>query len=160
MVWFGRYNPRRTITPAVGAFFVGLLFHAIDQAIAFRAGPIPILLTAPTVGVLVYLRLRSATEPRRAALLFTWGFVGSGLGVLAVYLLTVNYQLPRALTGPEMVALDFMMFLWFVFAVAFVYASATRLEGPRETLVVLTVPLVQAAFVSVLVVLVELGVYA
>lgn len=161
MAGFEQYiDPRNTFTPALVAFLLGLLLHAIDQTIAFRAGPIPILLTAPTVGILVYLRLRPATGIRRAAALLVWGIVGSGLGVLGVYLLTANYQLPRSPTGPEMVGVDLVMFLWFVAALTAVYASATRFEGFRETPALLAAPLLQAAFVPVFVTFVELGLYA
>lgn len=113
------------------AFLLGLGIHLIDQALFVRAGPIPILLTAPVVATLVYLRFRDATRRRILALL-AWGAVGSGIGVLGLSLSVVNYQLPRAMTDLEMILYDLGMFLWFVLALAAVYAIAAgaAIESP------------------------------
>jgi hypothetical protein len=150
---------RESKLPVVLVLAVGLLLHAIDQAAFARAGPVPILLTAPAVATLVYLRVRSATR-RRTVGLVGWGAVATGLGVLGAYLVAVRYQLPRALTGLEMVLYDLGMFLWFVVVLAVVYAVAARNPGRPAVLALLSAPALQAAFGFVLVLLAEMGVYA
>ncbi len=150
---------RESKLPTVLVLVVGLLLHAVDQAAFVRAGPVPILLTAPAVATLVYLRVRSATR-RRAFGLVGWGAVATGLGVLGVYVVAVSYQLPRALTGLEMVLYDLGMFLWFVVVLAAVYAVAASNPGRPAVFALLSAPLYQAAFGVVLVLLVEAGVYA
>lgn len=154
-----RSNPRRSLIPAILAFLLGLSIHLIDQALFHRAGPIPILLTAPVVATLVYLRFRDATRRRILALL-VWGAVGSGIGVLGVYVSIVNYQLPRAMTDLEMSLYDLGMFLWFVLALAALYAIAAKRRDRMEIGLLLVAPIVQAAFSVVMRLLVVLGLYA
>lgn len=154
-----RIHPRTSLLPAVTAFLLGFGIHLIDQGLFARAGPIPILLTAPVVATLVYLRFRDATRGRILALL-VWGAVGSGIAVLGIYVATVNYQLPRALTDLEMVLYDLGMFLWFVLALAAVYAIAARRRGRGAVGVLLLAPIAQAAFAGVMRLLVALGIYA
>lgn len=138
---------------------VGLLLHAMDQAISFRAGPVPILVTAPIVATLIYLFVRKTSAWRTLGLL-AWGVVGSGLGVLGVYLVAGSYRLPRALTNWEMMVYDFGMFLWFVLALAAVYGVAASLSRRKAVVVLLSGPVVQATFALVLILLVEVGLYA
>lgn len=94
---------RRRVSP-------GNLFHALDQAVAFRAGPVPILVTKPAVAVLAYFHNCNASYQRLAALL-AWGVVTSAAAVVAFSLLTANDYLPRNPTRAELVAIDFGMFL-------------------------------------------------
>jgi hypothetical protein len=150
-------NPRQSLVPTGVVFLLGLGVHAIEQALFVRAGPIPIVVTAPLVATLLYLWLRDATRARTLVLL-AWGAVSSVIAILAVYLLTVSYELPRALTEVEMVLYDLAMFLWFVLALAAVYAFVARRDGPHF-LVALS-PVLQAAFSLSLRVLVALGIYA
>lgn len=138
-------HPRESLFPALAALIAGIILHAIDQALAFRAGPIPILLTAPIVGTLVYLHFRDVTM-RWIIGLAVWGFVGSGIAVIGVYLRVVNVILPRSLTESEMVLYDFGMFLWFVCALAAVYALAAHSPRRRAVGLVLISPIAQAAF--------------
>lgn len=152
-------HPRVSVLPAVLALLVGTGVHAVDQLLFRRAGPIPILLTAPVVATLVYLYVRDATHQRLLALV-AWGVVGSGVAVLGVYVSVVNFYLPRALTELEMVVYDLGMFLWFVLVLAGVYALAARSRRPRGVYVVLFGPLVQAAFGLLTRVLVAAGLYA
>lgn len=153
-----RTQPRLSLRPAVVALLVGAVLHMLEQAIATRAGPVPILVTAPVVAVFVYLRCHEASYQRLATLL-GWGIVGSGVAVIGHYLLTVNYFLPRPLTGAEMVVYDFGMFLWYVLALAGMYTVAARSRGRTAVLVLLLAPVVQTAFALVMVILVELGLY-
>lgn len=138
------------------AFLVGLGLHAVDQAVAFRAGPVPALVTAPVVATLVY-RSTARVTTRRLAGLVTWGLVGSGAAVVAVYLTGVSYVLPRPLTGLEQVLYDAGLFLWFVLALTAAYAVAARTGGRRAVLAVACGPLVQAAFALLPVVLVAVA---
>lgn len=154
-----RTQSRLSLRPASVAFLLGAVLHALDQAVAFRAGPVPILATAPAVAVLTSLHFREASYQRLAALL-VWGVVASGAAVLGLYLLTVNYTLPRPLTGMEMVAYDFGMFLWFVLALVGTYVAAARRRGRAALLALLLSPVVQCAFAVVMVVLVGFGLYA
>ncbi|MDS0297378.1 hypothetical protein NDI76_01310 [Halogeometricum sp. S1BR25-6] len=156
----GRHaHPRTSLLPAAAALLVGLLLHAIDQSIAFRAGPGPILVTAPVVATLCYLRVREASSKRILGLL-GWGVAGSGLGVLGVYVVAVSYLLPRELTGQEMVLYDLGMFLWFVVALAAAYVVAGSVSRPLAAAALLGAPVAQASVTLVLVLLVELGLFA
>lgn len=148
-----------SLRPVGVAFLLGAVLHALDQAVAFRAGPVPILVTAPIVAVFTYLHFREASYQRLAALL-AWGVVASGVAVVGLYLLTANYALPRPLTGAEMVAYDLGMFLWVVLALGGTYAAAARRHGRAAVLALLLSPVVQTAFAAVMVVLVESGIYA
>lgn len=154
-----RVHPRTSLLPAVAALLVGLLLHAIDQSVAFRAGPVPILVTAPVVATLCYLRVREASA-RRILGLLGWGVVGSGLGVLGVYVVAMSHRLPRALTGPEMVLYDLGMFLWFVVALAVAYAVAGSVSRWSAAAVLLGAPVAQASFALATVLLAELGLFA
>jgi hypothetical protein len=115
--------------------------------------------TAPAVATLCHLRVRSATRGRILALL-GWGVAGSGLGVLGVYVVAVSYRLPRALTAREMVLYDAGMFLWFVVVLAVAYAVAGRVSRRAAVAVLLGAPVAQAAYALVLVLLVEVGLFA
>jgi hypothetical protein len=92
--------------------------------------------------------------------LLGWGVVGSGLGVLGVYVVAVSYQLPRALTDREMVLYDAGMFLWFAVALAAAYVVAGRVSRRAAVAALLGAPVAQAAYALVLVLLVELGLFA
>lgn len=157
--FYHRVRPRESLVPVVIAFLLGLVIHAVDQALFVRAGPFPILLTAPIVATLTYLRVRNATR-RRVFALLAWGFVGSGAAVLGVYLAVVGYELPRALTGLEMVLYDLGMFLWFVLTLAAAYALSAHRRGRSAVVALLLGPVVQAAFALLMVLLVESGLYA
>lgn len=154
-----RVRPRESLLPAAVAFLLGVVAHAVDQTLFVRAGPIPLLLTAPVVATLVYLRFADATR-RQVLTLLAWGFVGSGLAVLAVYLQAVGRELPRAMTETEMVLYDLGLFLWFVVALAAAYAVAARGDGRRDVAALLLGPVVQAAFPLLMVLLVETRIYA
>ena len=152
-------SPRTLRLLAAAALLVGGLLHTLDQALYARAGPLPLLLTAPVVATLSYLSAREATR-RRVFLLVAWGFVGSGVAVLLVYLAVAGHVLPRAMTESEMALYDAGMFLWFVLALAAAYVVAAR-RRPRETTVaVLLAPVAQSAYGLLLRALVALGLYA
>jgi hypothetical protein len=125
----------------------------------FRAGPVPVLVFAPSVAVLTYLYLRPETKLRWALVLFCWGAIGSGLAILGVYLVGTSYQLPRPMTDPELVLYDLGLFLWFVLLLTGVYAGAARDVGRvRHRLVpVLLGPFLQFVWILVVVALAELG---
>lgn len=145
--------------PAAVALLLGIALHAVDQALFVRAGPVPILLTAPVVATLLYRRTRGVG--RRAALaLLAWGLVGSGAAVLAVYAGVVGFELPRALTEFERVLYDLGMFLWFVLALAGAYAVAARTRGRASVAALLLGPVAQAAYALLLRLLVAAGLYA
>lgn len=154
-----RLDPRRSLIPVIVAVLLGLGLHAVDQTLYFRAGPVPILLTAPVVATLGYLYREPATGMVRLIALLAWGGIGSGLGVLGVYLVAVSYELPRPLTSSEMLLFDLGMFLWFVLALTAAYAVAARADGMRAYVALLLGPLLQAAYGLLLVVLVTIGVY-
>ncbi|MFC7137338.1 hypothetical protein ACFQRB_14530 [Halobaculum litoreum] len=65
-------RPAESSVPAVVAFVVGLLVHGAYEVVAVRAGPVPIVVTAPVVATLAYLRFAPASRLRIAALL-GWG---------------------------------------------------------------------------------------
>jgi hypothetical protein len=144
------------VVPLLAALAAGLVVHAVNQSLSLRAGPVPILLAASVVGVLVSLRARPATSLPRAAALLCWGVLAAGLGVLGVYLWVVGYWLPRPLTGAEAVAFDLAMFCWFVAAAAVTAALAARSGGRRGGLLLLATPVVQAAFGPVSTAVVEI----
>lgn len=156
-----RFDPRDSRLPVALTFLVGLLVHAIDQMLYFRAGPIPILITASTVAVLAYLYVRPETRIRWLVVLLCWGVVGSGLALLGVFLIGSSYQLPRSMTDQELVLFDLGLFLWFVLALAGAYVLAARsIDSNRQTLAAaLTGPFLQFAWMPVFIVLVELGQY-
>ncbi|SDM60460.1 hypothetical protein SAMN04487949_2229 [Halogranum gelatinilyticum] len=154
-----RFRPQISLASVVVAFLLGTLAHAVDQMLFVRAGPIPLLLTAPVVATLLYVRLRATTRQQVLALL-GWGVVGSGLAVLGVYLRVVGYYLPRPLTPTEMVLYDFGMFLWFVLGLSAVYVLAARRTGRTAIATLLLGPVVQALFGFVTVFLVETGLYS
>lgn len=150
-----RIDPRESTLPIFLVFFGGVLMHAVDQVLHFRAGPIPILITAPTFASLAYILSRPNTSIRHFGLLLLWGFVGTGLAVLAVALHAISYQLPRAMTEPEMVLYDLGMFLWFAFTLAGAYRIAARItERNRHVLAVALGPILQAGWVIVIILLV------
>lgn len=156
-----RYDPRDSHLPVGLTFLGGLLIHAIDQLLHFRAGPIPILITAPSVAVLAYLYVRPETRIRWLVVLLCWGAVGSGLALLGVFLLGSSYQLPRSMTDQELVLFDLGSFLWFVVTLAGAYAvAARRIDSTRGMVAAtLTGPLLQFAWMPVFIVLVEVGQY-
>lgn len=152
--------------PAVIAFLVGLTLHGIDQSLHARAGPVPILVAAPTVATLAYLASRPDASGRRITGLLGWGGVGSGLAILVFFVIVVQYQLPRSLTGPEMVVLDVAMFLWFVGALTAAYVVAANVEsttdiGARRSIAAIAAaPVLQAMFVLLVVFLAEIWSYS
>lgn len=154
-----RFDPRASLTPAAVALLVGLVAHAVDQALFVRAGPVPALVTAPVVATLLYLHLRDATR-WQTLLLLAWGAVGSGLGILGVYLVAVGYELPRVLTPVEMVLWDFGLFLWFVLVLGVTYVVTARRRGWTTVATLLLAPVVQATYALFLVALVVTGVCA
>lgn len=154
-----RFDPRVSLTPAAIAFLVGLVGHAVDQALFVRAGPVPAVLTAAVVATLLYLHRRDATLWQALALL-AWGVVASGLGILGLYLLTVSSELPRALTETEMILYDLGLFLWFVLVLGGAYWSAAGRGRRTAAVALLLAPVAQAAYALLLVVLVVTGLYA
>jgi riboflavin transporter FmnP len=132
--------------------------HAIEQAVNVRAGPVSVLLTAPVVATLVYLRYRDAT--RRALLaLLAWGVLGTGAAVVVVAIWSIGYYLPRPLTDLEMLGYDFGLFLWFVLTLGAAYAIAARTGGRRAVVALLAGPVAQGAFALLVTLLVEAGLY-
>lgn len=154
-----RVRLRESLVPAAVALLVGTVVHAVDQTLFTRAGPIPLLLTAPVVATLVYLRFADATRRQLLALL-AWGLFGTGAAVILVYLQVVGTELPRAMTGLEMVLYDLGLFLWFVVALAAAYAAAATSRGRTAVVALLLGPVIQAAFLLLMVLLVEAGLYA
>lgn len=156
-----RFDPRHSALPVLLVFLGGILMHSVDQVLNFRAGPLPILVTAPSVAALAYLYYRPDVTARHFGVLIGWGVVGTGLAILGVYLHATSYQLPRAMTEPEMVLYDLGMFLWFVLALTGAYASGARIiEQDRYRLAaILTGPILQLGWGLVVVLLVEIGVY-
>lgn len=146
-------DPRESSLPILVVFVGGVLMHAVDQFLHLRAGPIPILVTAPTVASLAFLYSRPNTSLRRVGLLLLWGFIGTGLAVIAVALHAISYQLPRAMTELEMVLYDLGMFLWFVFSLAGAYRAAARVTERNGYLlaVILVGPIVQVGWALVVV---------
>lgn len=157
--YLSRAGVETSLRPAAVVFLLGLLADALDQALFVRAGPLPLLVTAPLVGTLVYVRFRPASTHRLLGLL-AWGFAGSGVAGLVVSLRVLGYVRPRQMTGVEMVLYDLAMFLWFVLGLALAYWLAARREGRGGVVYVGLAPVVQASFALVLMVLVETGLYA
>jgi uncharacterized membrane protein YidH (DUF202 family) len=151
---------RRSNAPVAVAFALGLLAHAVDQVLFLRAGPIPILVAGPVVATLAAIRVRQETSLLRALGLLLWGVVGSGGAVLLVYLQAVSMELPRPLSGTEMVLFDLGMFLWFVGVLAAGYAHAAHQQSRPAVGIMALLPVVQAAYGLALGLLVGLGVYA
>lgn len=139
----------------------GLLVHIVDQALHFRAGPIPILVTAPTVAVFAYGYARPDTIVRRLLALAGWCVVGSGLALLGMYLHAVSYRLPRPMTEPEMALYDLGLFCWFVASLTGIYVLAARRgdQNRRALVAIASAPLLQLAWILAVVVLVEGGRY-
>lgn len=156
-----RFNPRDSVIPVLLAFVGGLSMHVVDQLLNFRAGPVPILFTAPAVASLAYLRYRPDTSVRTMGLLLAWGFVGTGLAILAVALHAISYQLPRAMTEPEMILYDFGLFLWFVASLSGTYTMAARTAERNRYSVAMALagPILQAGWALVVVLAVEVGGY-
>ncbi|EMA29716.1 hypothetical protein [Haloarcula japonica] len=156
-----RTQARLSLVPAAVALSLGLVGQMVDQFLFVRAGPVPILVTAPVTATLLYLHAKPASYQRVAALA-VWGFIGSGAAILGVYLGTVNYYLPRSLTATEMVGYDLGLFLWFVAALTAMYGLAARTaDRPfRATALLLSAPLVQVAWVGLTRLVVETGLYA
>lgn len=156
-----RTQARKSLVPVAVAFGLGLVAHLVDQFLFVRAGPVPILVTAPVTATLLYLHLRAASY-RRIAALVVWGFIGTGAAMIGVYLGVVNYYLPRSLTSAEMVVYDLGLFLWFVASLTVTYGMAARIDGrpSRTTAILLSAPLVQVAWVGIVRLVVETGLYA
>lgn len=156
-----RFNPRDSVLPVLLVFLGGLSLHVVDQLLNFRAGPVPILVTAPAVAVLAYLHYRPNTNYRSLGLLLAWGFVGTGLAILAVVLHAISYQLPRAMTEPEMILYDLGLFLWFVLSLSGAYTMAARTTERKRYPVAMALagPILQAGWGLVVILVVELGGY-
>jgi hypothetical protein len=154
-------DPRRSMLPAALAFLAGLVYHTVDQYLFFRAGPIPILVTAPTVAVLAYVAIAPGVSGRRIVGLLAWGGVGSGLAILTYFLVGVSYRLPRTPSGREMVLFDLVVFLWFVGALTASYAAAASIESAagvrdrRPLAAIIAGPVLQATFILLVVALIE-----
>lgn len=159
-VW-PQVDPRHSVIPAILVFIAGLFMHSVDQALHVRAGPIPILVTAPTVATLVYLYGRPRTTGTQFGILLVWGAGGTGLAILGMYLHATTYELPRAMTGPEMLLYDLGPFLWFVVALTGAYAFSSRpLERDRyRVAAIIAGPILQLGWAVVVVGLVEVGGY-
>lgn len=156
-----RLDPRYSPAPVPGASLFGLVLHALFQATAFRDGPVPITVTAPLVAVLAYARLRPEAGVRLLAGLAAWAIVGTGLALMGYILHAVSYRLPRSMSGSEMVLYDVGTFLWFVVALTAAYAVTARTyDGWRVAVAAGAGPLVQAAWLLLVIVLVETGAYA
>ncbi|MFC7078675.1 hypothetical protein [Haloarcula halophila] len=151
---------RRSNVPVAVAFLLGLVAHAVDQLLFLRAGPIPILVAGPVVATLLFARVRPRTPPLQTVGLLLWGAAGSGIAVLLVYVQAVSMELPRPLSGTEMVLFDVGMFCWFVGVLAAGYAHAAGQRPDRAVALLAVLPILQAAYVLGLGVLVVLGVYA
>jgi len=67
-----KLGQRISLAPATVAVTLGLVAHVIDQFLYPRAGPVPMLVTAPAVATLLYLHLQPTTY-RRIAALALWG---------------------------------------------------------------------------------------
>jgi hypothetical protein len=157
-----RFDPRRSSLPAAVGFLFGLGGHVLDQALYVRAGPVPILVTAPLVAVLTYVHLLPKTGLRRIGLLLVWGFVGSGIALLGVVFHALTSELPRAMTEMEMILYDLGLFLWFVLTLTASHALAARVnERPRYAAAALLAgPLLQVGWVLIVIALIESGAYA
>jgi hypothetical protein len=153
-----RLHPRRSLAPLGVAFLLGLAVHAVDQLQHVRAGPVPILLTAPVVATLGYLHSRPDTGWKRLVVLLAWGFVGSGLAILGTYTTTGSYQLPRLLTDSELVLVDLGLFLWFVLVLTAGYVLGARTDSRWSIAALLAAPAVQSTFGFVLIALLEASV--
>lgn len=156
-----RLDPRRSSLSVASAFLCGSGLHVADQAANFRAGPIPILVTAPLVATLTYVHLRPETGPKRAAVLLGWGFVGSGAAVVGYALYALSTRLPRPMTDAEMMAYDFGLFLWFVASLTAAYAVAARASDRslRAWVAVLSGPFLQLAWILVTALSIAAGLY-
>jgi len=156
-----RPDPRHAPRPVVLAAAAGLVLHGIDQALGFRAGPVPVLVTAPAVAALAYRRVRPETTGRRLGLLLGWGIVGSGLAILGVFVLGTSYRLPRPMTDAELVAYDLGLFVWFVLSLTAAYALAARTpDRTRRALAVAAGPVAQVAWLPLVALAFEVGRYA
>jgi len=155
-----RRQSRISPVPTAVALGLGLVVHLIDQFLFVRAGPVPILVTAPATATLLSLHIRAATYQRIAGFA-VWGLVGSGSAMIGVYLGTVNYSLPRSLTGTEMVVYDLGLFFWFVTSLTAMYGVAARADGRqiRATAAVFLAPVVQVAWVGFVRLVVATGLY-
>lgn len=160
MIRGGRADPRTSLLPATVAVLAGLLGHAVDQLLFFRAGPVPIVVAGAVIAPLVALRYRPAMGAVRLVALGAWAALVSGVGVVLVYIQALSRDLPRPLSGPEMVVFDLGMFLWFVLALAGCSALAVRRSNPKALLVLAAAPAVQGAYGLVLPVLVAVGIYS
>lgn len=154
-----RLSPKRSILPVVLAFLGGLLVHVVDQGLNFRAGPVPVLVTAPVVAVLGYVRVRPDVTTRRLAVLTGWGFVGSGVALLGVYVFATSYQLPRPMTDPELVLYDLGLFCWFVLALTGAYVLAARTIDRYAWAAISAGPLAQFSWMPAVVFAIEVGQY-
>lgn len=152
-----RLDPRYSPSSALLSFSGGLGIHVLDQALHFRAGPVPILVTAPLVAVLTYLHLRPETGKRRMAIFVGWGFVGTGLALLGFVLHALSFELPRAMTEPELIVYDLGLFLWFVLSLTVAYSLAARANGRdrREVAAILSGPVLQLGGILLLSLLLE-----
>lgn len=152
-------DPRRQYAPALLVFVVGFALHAIDQVANPRAGPVPVLVTAPLVACLAYVAASAQVDRRRFGFLVLWSFVGTGLALLAVVAVATTEYLPRALADPEQVLWDTALFVWFVVALALPYAVAARWDGRKASALIVAGPVLQALYAGLLALLVRYGVY-
>lgn len=157
-----RFDPRHSSLPVIVGFLCGLGFHVLEQVLYVRAGPVPILATAPLIAVLAYVHRRPNTGIRRGIVLLGWGFVGSGVALLGVIFYALSFELPRSMTEPEMIVYDLGLFLWFVGSLTAAYAVAARVNDRTRHLatVVLLGPVLQLGWILLVTLFVYSGLYA
>lgn len=158
---FQYLDPRQSVFPVPLAFIIGLALHFVDQALNFRAGPVPIAIAAPLVAVFTYIYLQPNTWPRRFAVVSVWAVFGTGIALVGHALHSLSYRLPRPLTEPEMLLFDLGTFLWFVFALTIAYAVAARTnDETRAWIAIAAGPLLQLLWTLSFRLLVAAGLYA
>lgn len=155
----GRFDPRAASTLIAVAVLCGIVLHAADQLLHARAGPVPVVVTAPAVAVLTYRYLHPEPRLRWLLALLCWSALGTGVAVLGAFVAGTTYRLPRPMTGTEMVLYDLGLFLWFVLSVPGAFALVARRTDRRRyvTAAALLGPVLQFGWVPLFVGLVELA---
>jgi hypothetical protein len=136
-------DPRQSELPAVAALVGGLGLFLLDSASNPRPGPLAYLLVPTPVALLLYVRLRPATEPHRLVALAVWGFVGTTVAGLVTVLVAMGTRLPRPYEAWEFFVLDLGVFLWFVLALSAAFVAAARTHGPRAVVALAAGPVAQ-----------------
>lgn len=148
---------RRRSTPVFLVFAVGFGLFAIDQVANPRAGPVPVLVTAPLIASLAYVRNSDGVDRRQFGFLVLWSFLGTALALLFVVAYVQSGRLPEPATDVDRVVWDTGLFLWFVLALSAAYGLSARWDGKRAGATAVVGPLLQAAYVVILTVLVDAG---